>query len=160
MRHAFRCRIFQTVLVLELALSDVRYAVAADRVVEVAPRVLVTPLPDAPPPVLGVIAVRGALVPVVDLRSRVGQPPRAPHVDDHFVIARGARRTVALVVDRAIGLREVRDEDVRRPSVSSPPLAGIVVLPDGLLLLHDLDRVLSLDEEEAIDRGVAALGAP
>jgi purine-binding chemotaxis protein CheW len=145
------------VLVLELVLDDVRYAVEADRVAEIAPRVLVTPLPDAPSPVLGVITVRGKLVPVVDLRGRLGHAAREPRVEDHFVIAIGARRTVALVADRALGLRDIRVSELRPPVLPSQQIAGIAVLPDGLVLLQDLDRVLSLDEERAIDRGIEAL---
>lgn len=146
-----------SVLVLEVVLDEVRYAVEADRVAEIAPRVLVTPLPDAPPPVLGVVTVRGELVPVVNLRHRLGHALREPRLEDHFVIARGARRTVGLVVDRALGLREIRASELRPPILPSQQIAGIAVLPDGLVLLQDLDRVLSLDEERAIDRGIEAL---
>jgi purine-binding chemotaxis protein CheW len=143
---------------VRFTLDDTPYAVPAARVVEVVGRVLLTPLPEAPAPVLGIFAYRGAPMAAVDLRARLGHAPRAPERDDHFLVVRAARRAVALVVDRVVSTEAFAEGDVRPPPVPGRHVAGVVMLPDGLLLIEDLDAALSLEEEGAIDEGLARLG--
>jgi purine-binding chemotaxis protein CheW len=141
-------------------LDDTRYAVPAERVLEIVARVVLTPLPAVPAPVVGVFSYRGAPMAAVDLRARLGHPTRPPARDDHFLLVRSARRDVALVVDRVNTTEPLRDRPVLAPPLPTPHLAGVVALDDGLLLIEDLDAVLSLDEERAIDANLRELGAP
>lgn len=143
--------------VVEFSLDGGRYGVPAARVVEVLGRVSLVPLPGAPPFVAGVFDYRGAPLAAIDMRARFDLPERAPCLDDHFVVARSARRTVALVVDRALGLRAIDPRLVSAPSAPSRHVRGIAATEDGLLLLEDLDAVLSLDEDEALGRELEAL---
>lgn len=146
--------------VLEFLLDDIRYALPSERVVEVVPRVLLTPLPGTAAHVAGVFLHRGEIAVAVDLRRALGRPARPPALEDHLLVARGARRRVALIVDRAVGLARIPRDRVRPPPVRAPHLAGIAELDDGLLLIEDLDAALSLDDERAIDAALAAAEAP
>ena len=141
---------------LTFSLHEVRYALPSERVIEVVPRVLITPLPGTAPHVLGVIEHRGGVAVAVDLRRRLGYPPRPAALEDHLVIARGARRRLALVVDRVQELLRVPEGEVRPPPVAAGHVAGIVTVEGGLLLIEDLDAALSLDDEQAVDAGLAA----
>lgn len=141
--------------VLEFAIDHTRYAVPVPRVVEVVPRVRLTPLPEMSPVIAGIFNYRGAVTVAVDLRARLGHPLRSPSSDDHLLVVRGARRVVALVVDRVLALRTIPRERVQAPMAPVAHVRGVVALDDGLLLLEDLDEVLSLDEERAVDLGVA-----
>lgn len=146
-------------LVLEFALDDVRYGLPTSRVLEVALRVLVTPLPGALPPVVGVIQWRGVLTGVVDLRARLGHSARGPRLDDHFIIAQTANVPVALIVDRVRGFFEVTDESLATPPSPSAHISAVAALPDGLLLIEDLDAALTPTEEAAIAQGIERLEA-
>jgi len=145
--------------VLEFQLADGRYAVPVDRVIEVVPRVWVTPLPGASAVIAGVFNYRGAVTVVVDLRPRLGHPPRSPTPDDHLLVVQGARRVLALVVDRVSDLRALAPGSVQSPSIPLRHVRGVVTLDDGLLLIEDLDAVLSLDEEESVDRGLQQMSS-
>ncbi len=140
-------------------LDETRYAVPAERVLEIVARVVLTPLPAVPPPILGVFSYRGAPMAAVDLRARLGHPPRAPARDDHFLLVRSARRDVALVVDRVNSTEPLDDRPVSPPPLPARHLIGVVALDDGLMLIEDLDAVLSLDEERAIDANLRDLSA-
>lgn len=142
--------------VLEFEIASTRYAVPVERVVEVVLRVWLTALPGAPAVVVGAFNYRGAATVAVDLRSRLGHPVRPPTPGDHLIVVRGARRTLALVVDRVRALREIPPALVQAPSIALPHVRGIATLDDGLLLLEDLDAVLSLDEEESVGRALSA----
>jgi purine-binding chemotaxis protein CheW len=141
------------------ALDGQRYALPLDRVLRALRVVAVTPLPAAPPIVLGIVDLGGAVVPVVDLRRRFALPPRAARLSDHLVVATTGRRTVALLVDEATGLVEAAPESYAPAAAIVPRLelvAGAVKLADGLILIHDLERLLSLEDETALDRALAA----
>jgi purine-binding chemotaxis protein CheW len=145
-----------TLPLLEFELAGGRYGLPLDAVIEVAPRVRVTALPGAPPAVVGVVRYRGQVVVAIELRTRFGEPARVPSLEDHFILARTSRRMVALVVDAVVALRDVEAASIAPPPVSLAHVRGIAHVGDGLILLHDLDAVLALDEEAAVDRALAA----
>lgn len=147
-----------TVALLAFALHGNRFAVPGRCVHEVVRSVAVAPLPGAPEVVEGVINYRGRLVPVLDVRSRFGFPPRPLDPTQHFVLADAGPRLVALRVDRALELLEVPAGDIESAASVAPGTrhaGGVARLPDGLVVIHDLERFLSLDEGEALD---ASLG--
>jgi len=145
------------------SLDEQRYALDLGRVQRSIRVVAITPLPGAPGIVLGVVDLGGVVVPVIDLRRRFGHPPRDLRLSDQLLIASTPRRSVALLVDETNGVIEASPEGCAPASEILPSLAlidGAVKLEDGLILIHDLDRLLSLDEETAIDGalGLAASG--
>jgi len=73
---------------LVFRLDDQRYAFFLSIVVEVVRAVEITPLPSAPDIILGIINVRGTVVPVVNLRTRFRLPERNLEPDDRIIIAR------------------------------------------------------------------------
>lgn len=140
------------------ALGDQRYGLplsAVDRIVRI---VDITPLPKAPDIVLGAVNVRGRVVPVVNVRRRFGLPEREIALSDRLIVAHTARRPVALVVDAvAGGVLEYSAQDASEAREVLPGLdhlEGVVKLEDGLLLIHDLGRFLSLEEEADLDRAM------
>ncbi|MDO9019059.1 MAG: chemotaxis protein CheW [Deltaproteobacteria bacterium] len=139
---------------LEFEIDAARYGVPVERVVEVVPRVWLKPLPGAANIVVGLFNFRGAVIVAVDPRSRLGHPPRRPSTDDHLLVVQGARRVVALVVDRVRDLRQVSPDQMFPTTVPSRHIRGVVALAEGLLLIEDLDALLSLDEEETLDRAL------
>lgn len=143
---------------LAFEVAGCRYAAPAAFVQEVTRAVAIAPLPKAPPIVEGVINVRGAVVPVLDIRQRCGLPARSVTPDQHFLLAHVAQRLVALRVDRALELVSVAEaaiESAARVAPGAEYVAGIAKLPDGLLVIHDLERFLSLDESRHLDAALA-----
>lgn len=139
---------------LACEVADRRLALRAMEVREVVRAVAVAPLPNAPDVVDGVINLRGEPVPVLDVRRRFGLAPSEVSPREHFVVARAGPRTVALRVDRALELVEVPEEAIRSAEPAVPGaegVEGIALLPDGLLVIHDLARFLSPGEAAALD---------
>jgi purine-binding chemotaxis protein CheW len=135
-------------------LDDRRYALHLEVVERVIPAVEITPLPKAPEIVLGLINLKGRIIAVLDIRRRFRLPHRETELSDHFIIARTSRRTVALPVDSAGGVTQVLDEEISEAAAILPALEyveGAVKLKNGILLIHDLEKFLSLEEETALD---------
>jgi purine-binding chemotaxis protein CheW len=141
-------------------LDEQRYAVALPAVQRIVRMVEITPVPHTPEIVLGVINVQGWIVPVVNLRRRFRLPERELHLSDQLLIAHTSRRPVALVIDAVIEVITLAEQDVIAGEKILPHLeyvAGVVKGADGLILIHDLDRFLSLDEEHALHDAIDAL---
>lgn len=141
------------------ALDDRRYAMRLSAVDRAVRMVDVTPLLKAPDIVLGVINVQGRVIPVVNTRHRFRLPQRDFLLTDHIIVARTDRRPIALVVDAVAGVVECSDQEMAAAESILPEIEyveGVVKLQDGLILLHDLDRFLSLEEEESLGRALEA----
>ena len=138
-------------------LDDRRYALPLHVVDRAVRAVEATPLPKAPDIVLGVIDVQGEVIPVVNVRKRFGLPGREIDVDDQLIIARTPTRTVALVVDAVVGVVERSDQEVVAADKIVAGLAyidGVAKGDEGLALVYNLEKFLSLEEEEALNGAV------
>jgi purine-binding chemotaxis protein CheW len=134
------------------------YALPLSAVERVARAVEVLPLPTAPDIVCGIVNVQGQLVPVVDMRRRFGLPLRDTALADQIVIAQSSRRKMAFFIDAISGIVECDDNDVIAGEMIVPGLehvAGIAKLDDGMILIQDMERFLSLDEETALDKAMS-----
>ena len=143
-------------------LDERRYALTLLCVERVVFVVDITPLPKAPPVVLGVVNVKGDIVPVYDVRHRFRLPQRAINLTDQLMIARTSQQTVALLVDSVDGVIEVAEEDIAAAQGILPDIEyiqGIVKLPDGLVLIHDLEQFLSAEEERTLDEALKSVPA-
>jgi purine-binding chemotaxis protein CheW len=123
----------------------------------------VAPLPKGPEIVKGVVNVEGRVVPVLDVRERFGLPHKEITSSDQFLIARTARRSVILVVDEALGIVECSPSDVVEAGDIVPGLEqvqGVIKLENGLVLIHDLEKFLSLDEEKILEEALGQEMAP
>jgi purine-binding chemotaxis protein CheW len=141
------------VRVVAFALDGDRYGLPLDAVERVLPMVAVSPLPGAPEAVLGAINVHGVVVPVLDIRRRLGLPAGDLGPSARLLVARAGLRTVALPADDIAGVVDVREDSIVPPeSVLSgiEHVAGVAVLVDGLLLIHDPETFFSLDEERQL----------
>jgi purine-binding chemotaxis protein CheW len=138
-----------------------RYALrlaAVERAVRV---VEFTPLPKAPDIVLGIVNFEGRVIPVINVRKRFRHPDREVQLSDQLIVARTSQRPVALLVDRTESPIERTESEIVRAANVLPGLEyiqGVVKLGDGLVLIHDLDSFLSLDEEQELGEALAPTG--
>ncbi len=146
---------------LVFVLENQRYALGAMSVERVVHAAEVVPLPAAPDVVAGVIDIKGRVLPVLDIRKRFGLPGREIEPGDQMIIAHTSRRTVVLTVDGTAGVVELSDEAIVPAENILPSLEfvrGVVKLDDGLILIHNLDEFLSLEEERKLDDAIKPIG--
>lgn len=148
--------------ILTFSLADETYGVELLRVREIRGWSAVTQLPETPEHFLGVLQIRGAVVPVVDLRLRLGM--QATPVTPLTVIivlsieTPGERIDVGLLVDRVLDVIDIGADSVK-PAPSFDGKTGsdlvnhLVVTADRMVLLLDLDK---LTVPDSISSGLAA----
>ena len=130
---------------LEFGLASERYAIERRYVQEVHPLRELTPLPCTPPFILGIVNVRGRIVPVLDLKKFFELPERGLTDLHRTIIVRGHDLEIGLLADVIIGIRSVPAESLQ-PSL--PTLTGIRAdylkgVADGRLVVLAVDRILS-----------------
>ena len=137
-------------------LGEETYGVNVVQVQEVLRVSEIAPVPGAPAYVLGIINLRGNVVSVLDTRLRFGLPKRASDDSTRIIIIELESQTIGILVDSVAEVEDVQGQEVdTAPGVgneeSSRYIAGVVSRPDGLLILVDVQRLLSEQEWQDVE---------
>jgi purine-binding chemotaxis protein CheW len=140
--------------VLTFTLGSETYGVDILRVQEIRGWSPVTRIPQAPPHVLGVLNLRGSIVPIVDMRMRF-QLERAEYTAVTVIIvlsieAANGRRDFGVVVDGVSDVIDVSADDVKAPpelgsQVSTDFIQGLATVAERMVMLLDIDRLIGGD---------------
>lgn len=134
-------------------LEGQKYALPIDRVQEIQQIVAYTEVPDETGVVLGMVNLRGIVVPLVDLRTLVGLESRAYHLETPMIICRSRGGLVALVVD------EVEDVSIMpagclqkasRLHALSDRMLGVCRMEPGLVFLLDIEKLVPEEAPRAL----------
>jgi purine-binding chemotaxis protein CheW len=137
-------------VMLPFWLAEQRLAVTLDQVVRVLPALQVTLLPGAPEAICGLVNVRGKLLPVVDLARRFGWATPVLSLWQPFIWLRSSTRELLLPVARVESVCSGAAEDfipAPDPRVPSNLLRGVLRTREGLLLIQDVEQLLSAGDE-------------
>jgi purine-binding chemotaxis protein CheW len=112
----------------------------------------ITAVPRAPNFVEGVTNLRGKVLPVIDLRKRFGLPAEESTKEARIVVTEMDGSTVGMLVDTVSEVLDVANEAIEPPSpivttVDSGFITGIAKVDDRLVILLDLEKVLSAEEK-------------
>lgn len=130
---------------LEFSLASERYALETRHVQEVQPLRELTPLPCTPPFLLGIVNVRGRILPVLDLKRFFDLPERGLTDLHRIILVRGNELELGLLADVIVGVRNIAADSLQ-PSL--PTLTGIRAdylkgVSEDRLIVLDLERILS-----------------
>ncbi len=133
---------------LTFALGQEQYGLEILRVQEIRRYPPITPIPNAPPHVRGVMNLRGIVVPVVDLRARFGLPEAGVTPSTVVIIVAVGGKVVGLIVDAVSDVLDLGREAIDPPpdlggSVDTSLMTGVARSGDRLTLLLDLDRLVT-----------------
>ncbi|MBB3455666.1 purine-binding chemotaxis protein CheW [Rhizobium sp. BK313] len=113
-----------------------------------------TAMPHAPAHVLGVINLRGAVLPIVDLSARLGMKRAEPTARHVIIVAQVKRKVVGLLVDAVSDILTVTDDNIQpTPEVSSDYerqfARGILAIDRRMICLIELETLFPDSESEA-----------
>jgi len=133
---------------------------AVQEIVRVPP---ITRIPQSPDFVEGVINLRGRVVTVVDMRRRLGQSTLAIGDADQperkkksrILVVEAGGRLVGVIVDEVAEVLRLPDDQVEPPptvvaGISNQYITGVGKLKDDLLILLEIEKLLTADQLEAI----------
>lgn len=145
---------------LAFTLGHETYAIEVAVLKEIIPFGGLTEIPLMPAVIRGVINLRGAVVPVVDLAVRFGRPPQDPQHRACIVVLEVAgpsgRVELGVMVDSVNEVLELGDSLIEPPprfgnAIDAEFISGIGRVGDGFIILLDVSRALSPDELACLD---------
>ncbi|WP_051335529.1 chemotaxis protein CheW [Methylocapsa acidiphila] len=153
----------ETVQYLTLGLDQETFGIDIRNVREILDMRPISKLPQAPPFLVGMIDVRGAGYPIVDLRIKLGLPPVEPTPSTRIVILDvpldGRTIGVGFIADRVLEVASV-DQDQTEPAPDvggrwrAKYIAGIGRKGESFIIIFDLGRLMASDQDALL--GVAA----
>ncbi len=138
-------------------LDDETYGINVMQVQEVLRYSEIAPVPGAPNYVLGIINLRGNVVTVIDTRLRFGLQPTEVTDSTRIVIIESEKQVIGILVDSVAEVVYLKTSEIdSAPNVGTDESArfiqGVSNRDDELLILVDLDKMLTDDEWDEISR--------
>jgi purine-binding chemotaxis protein CheW len=136
-------------------LKDEVYGINVMQVQEVLRITEIAPVPGAPAYVLGIINLRGNVVTVIDTRKRFGLPSAETDDSSRIIVIESEKQVVGILVDAVAEVVELRESEIDvAPNVgtedSSRYIQGVATREEGLLILVDLNKLLTDEEWQEI----------
>jgi purine-binding chemotaxis protein CheW len=134
--------------VVAFFLSGQRYALPIERVREIQQIVALSDVPAGTRGVVGMVNLRGQVIPAVDMRRLLGLEPREYTLETPMIIAEVYDEFVALIVDEVQDVFELPPDCLQgAPALHqlSTSMIGVARLADGLVYILDPDRLLGAE---------------
>jgi len=143
---------------LTFRLGEQLFGLPIETVQEIQQIVELMPIPDASPALVGLLDVRGLVVPAIDLRTLLGLERREYTLDTPMIFCRVHGQVVCLVVDAVEDVVEVPTGCMQPPTslyALADKMLGVCRLAQGLVMMFDLERLVP---DEALAAAVVAGG--
>lgn len=132
---------------LTFSLGDEEYGTDILKVQEIKGYVPTTRIPNSPPDVVGVLNLRGTIVPIIDLRRKFGLEPVEYNQFTAIVVVVVQNRVMGIIVDSVSEVMALAPDDIQPPpdfgnSMGPGMLRGMGKVGDKLIILLDIDSVL------------------
>ena len=135
-----------------LSVAEQEFGVDITTVKEIRLSTPLTLIPRSPPYVLGVVNLRGTVVPIIDLRLRFGLSARDPAARNVVVVVWAAKKLVGLLVDRVVDIVAVADDAVQTtPDIVCGELElvkAIIAVEGRTIGLLELDLIVPFGVDE------------
>lgn len=145
----FHANVVPTGQLATFHVGEMFFGVDVMRVQEVLRPQPMTPVPQAPHTVEGLINLRGQIVTAIDMRARLGMPPRSEGNSPMNVVVQTSDGAVSLLVDEIGDVMEMDPASFELPpgnlaEVAREVLRGVYKLSNGLLLVLDAEKTVEI----------------
>lgn len=131
------------------------YAVDIAHVSEIGAMMEIRKIPKSPPFVEGVVNLRGAIIPIIDLRKRFDQPAESKTSAKIIIVEFGGHQ-FGMIVDNVSEVIKMKADAIEPPppmfssNIDSAYVQGVGKLDNRLIILLDLQKLLSSEEQQAL----------
>jgi purine-binding chemotaxis protein CheW len=135
------------------SLADKEYGVDIKAVREVKRIKEVTPIPQSLAFIEGVVSLKGKIVPIINLRIKLGLPAAASTALNRVLITESAGHVFGLAVDSVTGVTSIDDSNIEPPDEilrKAEYLTGVGKAGKRLILIADVEKLLSVEDRTGI----------
>ena len=141
---------------LSFGLGTEQYAIDILKVQELRGYDAVTRIANAPAFIKGVVNLRGTIVPIVDLRIRFNLAAAEYNEFTVVIVLNIGKRVVGAVVDSVSDVVRLAESDIHPPpefsSFDAKYLVGLATVGDGMLILLDIEKMLTSPEMALVEQ--------
>ncbi len=142
---------------LTFMLDQEHYGVEILRVKEIIGYQKPTHIPRTPSYVLGVLNLRGVIIPIIDLRTKLGMVSVEPDTYTAIIIAQIHNSSIGFVVDQVQEVAAFSDEAIGEPpefgaEVNTAYISGIAKSEKQVAMLLDLERIFDSQEAQSLQQ--------
>ncbi|WFU12209.1 chemotaxis protein CheW (plasmid) [Rhizobium sp. CB3090] len=137
-----------TLEIIAFHLGDQQFCIKTTSIREIRAWAAATPLPHAPPHVLGMMNLRGSVIPIINLAAKLGVHSSVHTSRSAIVVAEVGENTTGLVVDRVSDILSIGNEQIQPvPDFGTefdPTFSyGIIPLDQGMVCFLNLDQMFA-----------------
>jgi len=136
-------------------LSDKDYGIDIEQVLQVIRMRPVVPIPNTKPYVEGVISLRGKVMPIVNLRKKLGLKDTGLKKYDRIIITRSGDHVLGVVVDKVVGVIKVDPGAISSPDEilrGADYLMGVTKMDKKLVLVADVEKMFSAEDKNDLKK--------
>ncbi|GJQ63592.1 MAG: chemotaxis protein CheW [Melioribacteraceae bacterium] len=138
-------------------IEDEEFGIDILKVQEINKMLKITKVPNAPEFVDGVVNLRGRIIPVIDLRTRLGMPRKEYDNKTRIVVVELDGNTIGFIVDEVSEVLRIPRNITEPPppmvaGINSDYITAVGKLEDKLLILLDLEKVFASDEIDKLGK--------
>ncbi|MDG5473103.1 chemotaxis protein [Jeotgalibacillus sp. ET6] len=145
--------------IIEFEINHNRYGINVIKVKEIIQPAAITPIPHAHPFVMGIIQLRGEVLPVVDIRKVLGaaRQEKVPH--QKFIVSEFNQQKIVFQVDNVSMIHRISWDQIEKPSQiyqnEASQVIGVIKRENEMLLLLDFEQILlEINPETGINVGM------
>jgi purine-binding chemotaxis protein CheW len=132
---------------LTFQVGSEEYGIEIFKVREIIGMLPITPVPGSPPEMVGIINLRGKVIPVVSVRTRFGMPAAEPHPHNVIIVVENRQGEIGLAVDRVAEVARFTEAETEPPpayglAVDTTCVSAIGKSQGRIRILLDIGRVL------------------
>lgn len=144
--------------VIAFLLNDELIGIDIKNIIKISKRLDITPVPKTPDHILGVMNLRGNIVPVVNTKKMLGLPNADKSNQEFILIIDSAIGNIGLMIDQVVGAITIEDDEVlpapiNSIGIDSKYITGVVVTHEerknkNLLILLNIDKLFHKNDSE------------
>ena len=140
--------------IIAFKLHDQQFCVRTTTIREIRGWGPAMPVPQSPSEMMGVMNLRGSVIPIINLAAKLGMPPTEPTERSAIVVAEVHHMAMGLLVDSVSDILNV-SADLLQPvpdlnsTINTTFSDGIIVQQSGMICFLNLERMFAADTDEA-----------
>ncbi|MCP5005251.1 MAG: purine-binding chemotaxis protein CheW [Planctomycetes bacterium] len=142
---------------LTFALNREEYGIEILKVREIIGVIDITPVPQTPDYMKGIINLRGKVIPIIDLRLKFSMPEEAHTQETCVIVVKINNAPIGVVVDNVSEVLDIKSEEVEDTpqfshDIDTDFIMGLGKAKEKIIILLDIDKVLSSEEIELVEK--------
>ena len=145
----------QIIQLVSFKLGKEEFGVDILKVQEINRMLEITEMPNSPDFVEGIVNLRGRIIPVIDLKKRLQLPTKEHDNSTRIIVVELGGKTVGFIVDEVSEVLRIESNITEPPpemvaGINSDYITAVAKMEDRLLILLDLNKVLTQNEEQKL----------